>query len=1068
MKVRQSIPLILAAVMLLSSLALMSPAPAGVDKGVSATPARANPLYQHSESYNLTFSKPTFFGSNDPYYTEDVEENDWDDIAIVVFFQDKHMHNKNVGSYNVKAAEIYQTAFIPLNGTTIDTGTNKCVLMEDFTAVWCGPCTAVIGSMDRLNHDENYFPDKYVGVEWHASSSSDVYYRAISSSRMGFYSGPAYPTVVIDGDDISVGAVGSGANSTTQDNNIKTRVNTQANTPSPISISAIGGHSSSQAWVNFTLKVEDSNFDNKLTEAHIILIQDAHPRRHNANKDARLGWIVEKHRNFDIFTSIPSNDPILSNILPADGSIISGDVEISFNATDPDADDSKIEKSVAVRKKGSADWSPITPTGGKYIWKTAEKAGSNYIFPDGEYEIRIHAKDYWGDEAEEIIDVTVRNPDPPLVNLDEYEMKQQLSGDMVLRGTFDIMWNMMDDEDDTGLITDIYYKSDSVIEWTPLVEGLVDQSEYSWNTMDPRVPDEEGYKIKVVVTDTDNMTAEVESSFRFEINNPDPPELLVTYPPEGRELSGPGSIKWVATDDEDAQQMLLVYISLSSDGGETWTEIGSEKPNSGTFSFDTTLYPDGDNYKGKVRVRDTEGLFTEAETPLFSIYNNDRPEVDLISPAQEDTVTGEVEITWSASDQEDPAEELTYDLYYMFESDTFWKTLTLDEPNTGSYLWDTTQLSEGDGIYTIRLVFKDTRGLESDTVTRYFTVYNPDEPVITNPSGPSGPVEKITTLQWTAYDPDPFETDSLKVWIYYKGEEGDWMAVDGALGIVNTNQFQLDVSNWADGNYQVKIVVSDCQEGEFNRTTEYVFPNIIVDNNDPPTIELISAPDPLANNTGDITFSWDGSDPEGKDVHYALYYRPAGTDGWIPITGALKLTTTSFIWNTSEMETGDYEVKIVATDTSREKLESEVITPAFSIYVPPEKVNENNNNNNNQNTEVTSSDDGSSTTTIIIAVIALGLVLVIAMLVAGLLIMKKKSASAAFPPPGGLPPGMTTPGMPPSQQQGLPGTVRGGQLPAREQQLPPPQTPQPPSGTAQEGQLSAQTPQSPPAAPPAP
>ncbi|RLF68136.1 MAG: hypothetical protein DRN57_04795, partial [Thermoplasmata archaeon] len=625
-----------------------------------------------------------------------------------------------------------------------------------------------------------------------------------------------------------------------------------------------------------------------------------------------------------------------------------------------------------------------------------------------------------------------------------------------------------DDEDDTGLITDIYYKSDSVIEWTPLVEGLVDQSEYSWNTMDPRVPDEEGYKIKVVVTDTDNMTAEVESSFRFEINNPDPPELLVTYPPEGRELSGPGSIKWVATDDEDAQQMLLVYISLSSDGGETWTEIGSEKPNSGTFSFDTTLYPDGDNYKGKVRVRDTEGLFTEAETPLFSIYNNDRPEVDLISPAQEDTVTGEVEITWSASDQEDPAEELTYDLYYMFESDTFWKTLTLDEPNTGSYLWDTTQLSEGDGIYTIKLVFKDTRGLESDTVTRYFTVYNPDEPGITNPSGPSGPVEKITTLPWTAYDPDPFETDSLKVWIYYKGEEGGWMAVDGAQGIVNTNQFQLDVSNWADGNYQVKIVVSDCQEGEFNRTTEYVFPNIIVDNNDPPTIELISAPDPLANNTGDITFSWDGSDPEGKDVHYALYYRPAGTDGWIPITGALKLTTTSFIWNTSEMETGDYEVKIVATDTSREKLESEVITPAFSIYVPPEKVNENNNNNNNQNTEVTSSDDGSSTTTIIIAVIALGLVLVIAMLVAGLLIMKKKSASAAFPPPGGLPPGMTTPGMPPSQQQGLPGTVRGGQLPAREQQLPPPQTPQPPSGTAQEGQLSAQTPQSPPAAPPAP
>jgi hypothetical protein len=274
--------------------------------------------------------------------------------------------------------------------------------------------------------------------------------------------------------------------------------------------------------------------------------------------------------------NIPSSDPVISDVLPAQDSILSGDVEISFSATDPDADDLKIEKSVSIRKKGTTDWGSLGLTGGKYIWKTAEKAGSNYIYADGEYEIKVHAKDYWWDEAEQIIDVLVKNPDPPLLNLMEYEMQEQLDDNDVIRGTFDIMWNMEDDEDDTGLLVDIFYRSDSVIEWTPLAEDLMDVSVYSWDTMDPRVQDEEGYKIKVVLTDTDDMKAEVESSFRFEINNPDPPELEVLYPPEGKELSGSGSIKWTATDDEDIQQLLLAYIYLSMDGGETWNEIGTE------------------------------------------------------------------------------------------------------------------------------------------------------------------------------------------------------------------------------------------------------------------------------------------------------------------------------------------------------------------------------------------------------------------------------------------------------------------------------------------------------------
>lgn len=1046
MKIKTTIPLVLVALLMFASFAIIA-----APQLTEAEPTRTNPLYQLTESYNWSFAKPSLYTDTDANYAghTNLKANTWDDVAIVIVLQDKHTtqvrENADPSGNLVDASDIYQTLFVPLNGTLMEAGTDQTILVEDFTATWCGYCTAVIGAMNRLDMDDEWFPEKYVGIEWHSGGGTYGTGTPLSSatSRRDEYGlGGGIPRYVIDGWKPYVGGNAS-PNVTSIDNRIKGDINTRAATDSPITISAKGGHSSTQAWVDFDIEVVDQNFDNALVEAYAFLVQDAYPRRHGTNTDAYLGWVGQastSQRVFDIDGTIPS----INDVLPAADSVLEGDVEISFTATDPDASDDKIVKTVSVREKGATTWGNIPVEGGKYMWHTAEKAGTNYVYEDGDYEIRVKAVDYWLEEAETIIEVSVRNPDLPLVNLKEYEM-QQIIDDEAVRGTFEIMWNMMDDEDDTNLEVDIFYKSDSVIEWTPLVEDLSAVQSYLWDTT--TVPDEEGYKLKVEVKDTDDMIASIEGSFRFEINNPDPPVVDVLYPPAGKEVSGTSSIKWMASDDEDSQQILKIDLFLSQDGGATYQPLGTGKPNSGTFSFDTTIFPDGENYKAKVRVIDTEEMWVEGETEIFYIYNNDQPTVDFLSPTQGDVVTGEIDITWEAEDQEDAEEELTYELYYMFETDSFWKMLTLDEPNTGSFTWDTSDLSEGDGVYTIKLKIMDKRGLESDTKTMYFEVYNPDEPAINNPQGPSGTIETTSTLSWLAYDPDPTESEDLKVWIYYRTmPEGEWMAVMDAQGIVNTQQFVMDVSEWEDGEYQVKLLISDCQPGDNNRTSEYIYPTFTVDNNDPPVVEFTQAPEPLSNNTETITLSWDGSDPENKGVSYSLSYREAGQTNWMPINGALKLVTTSFIWDVTDLEAGDYELRIVAVDGSRDKLEAEATTSAFEIWVAPTDTDTDTDTDNDTDSDKDAGDssDGGISAGLIAVLAIVGLIVILGIVIAGVLVMKKNSQPAQMPPPGGLPP-TGAPAMPPAQQQGLPpGQVQTGELPPQggaAPQLPPPEQP---------------------------
>jgi len=90
---------------------------------------------------------------------------------------------------------------------------------------------------------------------------------------------------------------------------------------------------------------------------------------------------------------------------------------------------------------------------------------------------------------------------------------------------------------------------------------------------------------------------------------------------EGEVVSGVFIINWTATDpDGSSDQLLLIDILLSADGGETW-EMIVEGLVGDSYAWDTTTLPNGDTYQLKVVATDIAGNVGEGISPLFSITN---------------------------------------------------------------------------------------------------------------------------------------------------------------------------------------------------------------------------------------------------------------------------------------------------------------------------------------------------------------------------------------------------------------------------------------------------------------
>ncbi|MGA1822245.1 MAG: hypothetical protein ACMUIG_06940 [Thermoplasmatota archaeon] len=600
--------------------------------------------------------------------------------------------------------------------------------------------------------------------------------------------------------------------------------------------------------------------------------------------------------------------------------------------------------------------------------------------------------------------------DMPDLLLNSPAISDAMGGDDVAEGEVEIIWVATDDEDDPAdLKIDLYYTQGYDENWYVIAEDQPNTGTYSWDTTDPRIPDGTGYKIKVVVEDTDGMTSEAVLNFDFEINNPDNPGIvLLSHQTAGEVHSGKEWISWNSFDDEDMKSALVIDLFISDDGGENFQEIASTLVNSGSYELDTRLYEDGDDYIIKAAVTDTTYLGDEALSAVFTIFNNDPPEGIITNPTEGDNLMGTVEITWNSLDDEDEPEDLKVDLYYRFEGES-WEPLLEGEPNAGSYSLDTADLPEGDGSYELRLVLIDPLAERSEDAFVGFTVYNPRAPRITGPSGPTASVEMSAEFIWFSEDPNPGEAANLQVWIMISEDGSDWEQVAGNMP--NTGSFELDVSDLEDGDYQVKLILADMTP--YNLTDEHVF-LIQVDNPDAPVVSLLNPPATGQNMTGDIILSWTGDDADGDLLSYSIYYRPEGAASWISIPGALSLGANSHTWNTSALSTGRYQIMVTARDNSDHRMEGSAVSNMFLIYVPPEDTGDDDKSGDQQQND--SDGSGSDSTMMVVTIAILGSLFLIVILLMIVVVIRRRSQPAK-PMPGPIPPGM-------------PPRISGGYLPS--------------------------------------
>jgi len=201
------------------------------------------------------------------------------------------------------------------------------------------------------------------------------------------------------------------------------------------------------------------------------------------------------------------------------------------------------------------------------------------------------------------------------------------------------------------------------------------------------------------------------------------PEVDLITPNGGERWRGANDITWTATDEEDDNEDLLVRLRYTTNDRD-WTLIEKDLPNTGSYSWDTTSFPDNTNYKVQLIVQDSFNKLSYDQSESTFIIDNINPiNIVVNAPCGGVTWFGSKTITWSAVDTKLGDENLDITIKYGY-GDT-WKVIASDEDNDGAYEWDTGEVADREN-YKIRVVAENEWDWMKDDTTDEFKVNNED------------------------------------------------------------------------------------------------------------------------------------------------------------------------------------------------------------------------------------------------------------------------------------------------------------------------------------------------------
>ena len=339
----------------------------------------------------------------------------------------------------------------------------------------------------------------------------------------------------------------------------------------------------------------------------------------------------------------------------------------------------------------------------------------------------------------------------------------------------------------------------------------------------------------------------------------DAPLVTVFSPNGGEVVAGEIAILWSAVDDVTMDLNGTILLEYSPDNGVNWSVIASGQNNTGSYLWNTTVVPDGDLYLIRVSAMDeSNNTGSDTSNSTFSIDNIDTvpPQVSVIYPIGGEVVAGAITILWSAVDDKTVDLNGTILVEYSPDNGVNWSVIASGQDNTGSYLWNTTVVPDGD-LYLIRVSATDLAGnVGFDASDSLFSVDNIDSVLpqvsVIYPSGGEIVAGEISIL-WSASDDVTMDLNG-SILIEYSSDGGsNWSVIASQLD--NTGLYVWNTTVVPDGDqYLIRVSATDESNNTGSDTSDSVFS---IENFDtvPPQV-LVIYPNGGEGLVGDVAILW--------------------------------------------------------------------------------------------------------------------------------------------------------------------------------------------------------------------
>jgi predicted transcriptional regulator len=467
-----------------------------------------------------------------------------------------------------------------------------------------------------------------------------------------------------------------------------------------------------------------------------------------------------------------------------------------------------------------------------FLWDTT-------LVEDGWHHIRAKAWD--GTEHSEVHVIEVLVDNVPENNPPEVEITHPLGGD-TLSGMVNITIRVYDADgpddvemvfieiDDGGWQHATFFAIDGGYSWwyflwdTTLVED-------GWHHIRARAWDGmEHSEVHVIEVIVDNVPE----------NNP--PGIEIVEPAGGSTVSGTVTIWMVAWDPDGLDQIQDVWVRI--DGGELQNATYNHTNGEGQwwyFEWDTTTVEDGWHHVKAIVFDGIDDGHHVIEVQVDNVPENNPPEVEIMEPANGETVSGVIEVWIRAWDADGPDD---IEMVFVKIDDGSWHEATFFEVE-GDYSWwvfewDTTTVEDGE--HHIRAKAWD--GEEHSEVDVIYVIVDNNEEnsppgiEIVEPAD-GATLEGLVEILMVAWDPDGHDEIEM-VWV--KIDNGAWN--EATFIEINGEgswwAFEWDTTTVEDGWHHIYAKTTDGYLWADDHIEVYV--NNEVENH-PPYIEIMEPED---------------------------------------------------------------------------------------------------------------------------------------------------------------------------------------------------------------------------------